>query len=188
MGTATPPEAETRYSSPAPKTITSSRFHAPPPHEPGRSATICGAPPAASIFLILPSDGYAMNRLSADHNGTPSAAVNSRDSPDSRECTHNRPAALKATFRPSGETLNVASSALFSGAAIWKRSGRDGAVFSRKERTAIAHRPSARADGILHASQERTGRAGAASTGGIVPASTDSMAILASPTSRSRFF
>jgi hypothetical protein len=65
--------------------------------------------PMVSQFQIglasIPSDRYPMKRLSGDRKGTQySAAVRSRDSPDSREWTHIRPFTRKTSLRPSGDT------------------------------------------------------------------------------------
>jgi len=91
----------------APKTITSSWFHAPPPQKTVNSATVCGGPPVASIFLTY-SRMHTRCSGCPGPEGEPSASVKSRDSPDSRKCTHRRSPATKASLRPSGESLRYA--------------------------------------------------------------------------------
>src|SRR2546425_5778307 len=76
-GVGTPPDADTRYNLfeiSGVKMITPSRFHeAPPPVDVSHS--VCGGPPATSIFLSLPPAKKPMKWLSGDQNGNAALSV-----------------------------------------------------------------------------------------------------------------
>src|SRR2546428_9089174 len=134
-----PPAADICCSAPAlsgAKTITPSRFQA-PPRAKGASQSVSAGPPAASIFLSFPSAKNPTKRLSGDQNGNeaPSVPVSACAESPSRERTQriSLPSAVGATKVrrwPSGEMLRepaLVSMKLkldFSGARIEERTAR----------------------------------------------------------------
>ena len=113
--------------------MTPSRFHVPPlipdmSPPPGSEQSVCGAPPARSSFLSLPSEEKQIERLSGDQKCFPltpsvpgSSCAVSEASGRNQRLFRPSAVAAKTRLRPSGESSGSRSAVTFSGAAMVKR-------------------------------------------------------------------
>ena len=176
-GTEAPPEAETR-NSPVPtgpaKTMTPSRFQAPPrPAE--ASQRTWGGPPEASILFSLTSAKKPSDRLSADQKGyvTPSVAARGWAATSSRARAHNRflPSWLLATNamrRPSGERTGGPSKKLkvaFAGGSSIDWITRGGSRVASPQRETTSPARAATSTVAAHAIRSRSNRPAAGAAG-----------------------
>src|SRR5436309_3793437 len=144
------------------KTITPSRFHV-PPRPFGALQSVCGGPPAASIFLSLPFAKNPMKPLSGDQKGKDAHSVPAsgcaEDAPSGRsqrDCTPLAPMATTASRSPSGDTAMLLkySRCAFSGGGIIARTtfGRDAGALRkyRKTKGSAAISASAKSAATIH--------------------------------------